>query len=186
MMIRKIVKLTLIMSGLYTGAMGATTTNSYSHLMKIDSIDYSELVSSESKIYNSSGKEIPASELTGKYVGVFISASWCGPCRYFGKFLKKYAEKYDDKFAVILIGLDKKLKSHNAYLNSYENAFYSLAYDHRPHREIWDITKKAYGRPNGAVPLFVLFDENRKFAGFIRDEIMNDVKGTRTYTPWVK
>jgi thiol-disulfide isomerase/thioredoxin len=186
MMIRKIVKLTLIMSGLYTGAMGTTTTNSYSHLMKVDSLDYSEMVPEGSKIFEASGKEIPVSELKGKYVGVFISASWCGPCRYFGRFLKQYAKKYTNNFAVILIGLDKSSEIHDAYMDEYDGAFYTLAYDHRPHREIWNITRKAYGRPKGAIPLFVLFDENREFVGFIRDEIMNDVKGTRTYTPWVK
>ena len=175
-----------ILIGMCAVASFANATNSYSHLMKVDSLDYSEMVPDGSKVYDSSGKEIPASELKGKYVGVFISASWCGPCRYFGRFLKQYAKKYKNNFAVILIGLDKSSEIHKAYMEEYDGAFYTLAYDHRPQREIWNITRKAYGRPKGAIPLFVLFDENREFAGFIRDELMDDVRKRTTYTPWVK
>jgi len=185
MKMRDIKVFSLILIGV-TFASFANATNSYSHLMKVDSLDYSEMVPDGTKIYGASGKEIPASELKGKYVGVFISASWCGPCKYFGKFLKTYAEKYGDKFAVIMIGLDSSAKNHTEYLNSYEGAFYSLAHDHRPHREIWNVTKKAYGNPKGAIPLFVLFDAERNFVGFIRDELMDDVRGKTTYTPWKK
>jgi len=157
-----------------------------SHLIKIDSLKYSEMIPPRTIIYNSDMEEISETELVDKYVGVFISASWCGPCRYFGKYLKKYADKYKNNFAVVLIGLDKTEKFHLNYLKMYEGTFLSPAYDHRPRRQIWNITAKAYDRKNGGIPLFVLFNEKREFVSFPWDQIKNDSDGVRPYTPWIK
>tara|TARA_B100002019_G_scaffold124104_1_gene106823 strand:+ start:525 stop:965 length:441 start_codon:yes stop_codon:yes gene_type:complete len=142
------------------------------------------MIPDNSQLYDTEMNEVSESELQGKYVGVFISASWCGPCRHFGQYLKKYTEKYKENFAVILVGLDKTETAHLNYLKIYNNTFLTLSYEHRPKKQIWGLTSKAYDRKGGGIPLFVLFDEKQEFVSFPWDQIKNDVKGIRSYTPW--
>ena len=42
------------------------------------------------QLTNAAGKKIDPSALNGKLVGVYFSASWCGPCRNFTPQLVKF------------------------------------------------------------------------------------------------
>ena len=57
-------------------------------------------------LLNSNGKEVSSKLLKGKYVGLYFSASWCGPCRSFTPELIRFRNQYKDNFEVILVGGD--------------------------------------------------------------------------------
>ena len=49
-------------------------------------------------ILDANHTKVSRSLIEGKYLGVFISASWCGPCKYFARFLKKYTEENQNEY----------------------------------------------------------------------------------------
>lgn len=58
-----------------------------------------------SHLFKANGKKVSVSEAVRKrYVGIYTSASWCGPCRMFTPKLIRFYEKNKDKIDIILIG----------------------------------------------------------------------------------
>ena len=55
------------------------------------------------------GKPVKLSDLEGKIVGLYISASWCPPCVAFSPELNAFAAKHKDDFVVILVTHDRLL-----------------------------------------------------------------------------
>ena len=47
-------------------------------------------------LLNSSGEQIAKDVLDQKYVGLYFSASWCGPCRKFTPKLIEFRNKFSD------------------------------------------------------------------------------------------
>ena len=70
-------------------------------------------------LLNSEGKEVSSAALTGKYVGLYFSASWCGPCRKFTPKLIDFRNKFSEEFEVILIGADGSAKAQANYMKKY-------------------------------------------------------------------
>ena len=54
-----------------------------------------------------------------KYVGLYFSASWCGPCRSFTPELIKFRNQHQENFEVVLIGGDGSPKAQSKYMNKY-------------------------------------------------------------------
>ena len=52
------------------------------------------------------GEEVSSDQLAGKYVGLYFSASWCGPCLSFTPELIRFREQHADNFEVVLVGGD--------------------------------------------------------------------------------
>lgn len=62
--------------------------------------------------------EVPVSSLDGKYVGVYFSAHWCGPCRQFTPKLRKVymdLKKQGVPFEVVFCSKDNDAKSFEEY-----------------------------------------------------------------------
>lgn len=56
-------------------------------------------------LFDLNGKKVSAASATKKkYIGIYTSASWCGPCRQFTPELIKFYEKNKSKIDIILIG----------------------------------------------------------------------------------
>jgi len=53
------------------------------------------------------GKPVNLSDLEGKIVGLYFSASWCPPCVAFSPELNAFAAKHGDDFVVVLVTLDR-------------------------------------------------------------------------------
>lgn len=59
-------------------------------------------------LFSADGKPVPLSALTSKkFIGLYCSASWCGPCRAFTPELVEFHKKNRDKIEIVLIGLDR-------------------------------------------------------------------------------
>ena len=135
-------------------------------------------------ILDANHTKVSRSAIEGKYLGVFISASWCGPCKYFARFLKKYTAENQDEFAVIFISLDRSKEAHFEYSQTINNLFFTLPYGHRPKRQLWDLSKKFWLTQTG-IPVFMMYDPHGKCLGRKLDEIKEHVQGKAKYLPWV-
>ena len=67
-----------------------------------------------------SDRKVSSSILKDKYVGLYFSASWCGPCRSFTPELIKFRNQHQEKFEVVLIGGDGSPKAQSKYMKKYE------------------------------------------------------------------
>lgn len=135
-------------------------------------------------ILDANHTKVSRSSIEGKYLGVFISASWCGPCKYFARFLKKYTAENQDNFVVIFISLDRSKEAHYEYSQTINNLFFTLPYGHRPKRQLWDLSKKFWLTQTG-IPVFMMYDPQGKCLGRKSAEIKDHVQGKRKYLPWV-
>jgi len=67
-----------------------------------------------------SERKVSSSILKDKYVGLYFSASWCGPCRSFTPELIKFRNQHQENFEVVLIGGDGSPKAQSKYMKKYE------------------------------------------------------------------
>ncbi len=67
-----------------------------------------------------SDRKVSSSILKDKYVGLYFSASWCGPCRSFTPELIKFRNQHQENFEVVLIGGDGSPKAQSKYMKKYE------------------------------------------------------------------
>ena len=59
-----------------------------------------------STLLNMAEQKVPSSTLKNKYIGLYFSASWCGPCRSFTPELIKFRNQHAENFEVVLVGGD--------------------------------------------------------------------------------
>ncbi|KAK9119717.1 hypothetical protein Scep_017810 [Stephania cephalantha] len=85
--------------------------------------DLQALLSSDGRdfLVRNNGDQVKTSELTGKTVGLYFSASWCGPCRRFTpKLIETYNDlhpKNTDHFEVVFLSADRDQDSFNEYFS---------------------------------------------------------------------
>ena len=70
-------------------------------------------------LLNSFGEKVSNTVLEKKYVGLYFSASWCGPCRKFTPKLIEFRNKFADELEVILVGGDGNSKAQANYMKKY-------------------------------------------------------------------
>jgi len=73
-----------------------------------------------STLLDHEGKSVSSSLLKGKYMGLYFSASWCGPCRSFTPELIRFRNQHTDQFEVILVGGDGTPKDQAKYMEKYK------------------------------------------------------------------
>lgn len=78
------------------------------------------------KLLNASGNFFSSESLNQKYIGLYFSASWCGPCRKFTPKLVEFRNKFSDEFEVILIGGDGSSKAQANYMKKYSMPWYAM------------------------------------------------------------
>lgn len=61
-------------------------------------------------------------DLKGKFIGVYYSASWCGPCRSFSPHLVEFSKKNKKNFVVVFSSADKTEDAMKDYANHYKMA----------------------------------------------------------------
>lgn len=71
-------------------------------------------------LLDSKGNNVSSDTLAGKYVGLYFSASWCGPCRAFTPSLIKFRNKHGAEFEVVLVGADGSSRAQANYMRKYK------------------------------------------------------------------
>lgn len=86
-----------------------------------------ELVGTE--LINAQGEKVETSSLAGKVIGLYFSASWCGPCKMFTPQLVKLRDSKDDQFEVILVGGDRSAEAQQDYMKDYDMEWPAIPFD---------------------------------------------------------
>jgi len=76
-------------------------------------------------------KKLTSSVLGGKIVGIYFSASWCGPCRQFSPTLVKFHEELKKKnkdFEVVLVSSDQTEDKMYEYMAHDQMKWYALPF----------------------------------------------------------
>ncbi len=107
-------------------------------------------------LLDSEGNDISIDEIKGKYVGLYFSASWCGPCRSFTPKLIKFKDQHKEEFEVILIGSDGSPKAQKNYMKKYKMPWLALANQSDAAREISSSLKVEF------IPFLVILDPKGK------------------------
>jgi len=72
------------------------------------------------------GNSISSEVLKGKYVGIYFSASWCGPCRSFTPELIEFRNQHAKQFEVLLVGGDGSTREQEKYVKQYKMPWYAM------------------------------------------------------------
>ena len=76
-------------------------------------------VSLPDELLDAAGKAVSGDTLSGKYVGLYFSASWCPPCRTFTPKLVEFHKANKEKFEVLLVSADNSEKAQANYMKKY-------------------------------------------------------------------
>ena len=78
-------------------------------------------------LHDADGKEIDATSLKGKHVGLYFSAHWCPPCRAFTPSLVKFRDENAEKdFEIVFVSLDKSQGDKKKYIKQMEMKWPSI------------------------------------------------------------
>ena len=84
-----------------------------------DKEEESDVIIIPETLLNIDGESVSSDQLKNKYIGLYFSASWCGPCRKFTPRLVEFRNRFQDDFEVILIGADGSAKAQANYMKKY-------------------------------------------------------------------
>jgi nucleoredoxin len=74
------------------------------------------------------GKPVALDQLKGKIVGVYFSAHWCPPCRFFSPKLVEFRDKNREKFQVVFVSSDRSAKDKETYMTELKMLWPSVPY----------------------------------------------------------
>lgn len=82
-------------------------------------------------LFLADGKEVRISDALRKkkFLGIYVSASWCAPCRHFTPRLIDFREEFKDSMEVVLIGLDDNQEKVFKYMNDYKMPWLAVKKD---------------------------------------------------------
>ena len=86
-----------------------------------------ELIGTE--LVDAKGNKVETSSLAGKVIGLYFSASWCGPCKMFTPELVKLRDRNDDKFEVVFVSSDRSAEDQEEYIKDYDMEWPAIPYD---------------------------------------------------------
>lgn len=86
-----------------------------------------ELIGTE--LVDAKGNKVETSSLAGKVIGLYFSASWCGPCKIFTPELVKFRDRNDEKFEVVFVSSDRSAEDQQEYMKDYDMEWPAIPYD---------------------------------------------------------
>jgi len=86
-----------------------------------------ELIGTE--LVDAKGNKVETSSLAGKVIGLYFSASWCGPCKMFTPELVKFRDRNDEKFEVVFVSSDRSAEDQQEYMKDYDMEWPAIPYD---------------------------------------------------------
>ncbi|KAH7570291.1 hypothetical protein ACOSP7_018341 [Xanthoceras sorbifolium] len=142
-----------------------------------DSHDIQSLLSSSERdfLVRNNGDQVKINSLKGKKIGLYFSASWCGPCR---RFTPTLVEVYNElsttgDFEVIFVSGDEDDNSFNGYFS--KMPWLAIPFSDAETRDRLDELFKVMG-----IPYLVLLDENGKVSSDSGVELIREY-GTEGY-----
>ncbi|XP_059633716.1 probable nucleoredoxin 1 [Cornus florida] len=127
------------------------------HMNGGDSHDLQSLLSSSEKdfLIRNNGDQVKIDSLKGKKVGLYFSASWCGPCQ---RFTPNLVEVYNDlypkgNFEIVFVSADEDDESFSGYFS--KMPWLAIPFSDSDTRDHLDGLFKVMG-----IPYFVILDEN--------------------------
>ncbi|XVF84289.1 hypothetical protein PTKIN_Ptkin17bG0025100 [Pterospermum kingtungense] len=124
-----------------------------------DCHDFKSLLSASDRdfLVRNNGDQVKLESLKGKKIGLYFSASWCGPCR---RFTPKLVEVYSQlspkgDLEVIFVSADRDEESFNGYFS--KMPWLAIPFSDSETRDRLDKLFKVMG-----IPHLVLLDENGK------------------------
>ena len=121
-----------------------------------EKVGVSGKISLPDNLLDANGIEISSNELAGKFVGLYFSASWCGPCRSFTPKLVKFRDQHVEKFEVVLVGSDGSGKAQANYMKKYNMPWLAMQNQSDAARNISLSLDVEY------IPYLVVLDPNGK------------------------
>ena len=104
-------------------------------------------------LLNASGEQVAKDVLGKKYVGLYFSASWCGPCRKFTPKLIEFRNKFSEEFEVILVGGDGSAKAQANYMKKYSMPWLAIQNQSAEAKHATKVAKVEF------IPYLVVLDE---------------------------
>ncbi|KAG6468134.1 probable nucleoredoxin 1 [Zingiber officinale] len=139
----------------------AAATHNLGSLLATDRRDF---------LLRNNGDQVKISELDGKAVGLYFSASWCGPCQ---RFTPKLVETYNElssrccKFEIVFISADEDKESFTDYFS--EMPWLAIPFEDSDVRDnlndLFDV---------GGIPYLVVLDADGKVLTTEVVQIVND------------
>lgn len=132
------------------------------------------------RLVDAQGQEVSIDRLARKKIGVYLSASWCGPCRMFTPLLidaYRQLQSAGKPFEVVLVSLDKSAADMQAYMTSHAMPWLAMPFD--PERSAELVT--AYGA-HGIPKLVVLGAKGQTLSTEARGEITQH--GAQAFDRW--
>lgn len=93
-----------------------------------------ELVGPE--LVDADGNKVETASLEGKVIGLYFSASWCGPCRAFTPSLVKLRDRKDDEFEVVFVSSDRSAEDQAEYMKDYDMEWPAIPHDSPRRQEL--------------------------------------------------
>ena len=81
------------------------------------------------ELVDAKGNKVETSSLAGKVIGLYFSASWCGPCKMFTPELVKFRDRNDEKFEVVFVSSDRSAEDQQEYMKDYDMEWPAIPYD---------------------------------------------------------
>ncbi|MEX1045330.1 MAG: thioredoxin family protein [Chthoniobacterales bacterium] len=78
---------------------------------------------------NAKGEKVDLSSFQGKVIGLYFSASWCGPCRAFTPGLVKLRDRQDDEFEVVFVSSDRSAEDQAEYMKDHDMEWPAIPFD---------------------------------------------------------
>ena len=125
------------------------------------------------------GQKVSADVLEGKLIGLYFSASWCGPCRAFTPSLIKFRDNHKDMFEVILVGADGSTKAQANYMRKYKMPWLAMKNQSPEAIKI----SKSLGVPH--IPYLVILDSDGKIVSKNGEKEISRL-GNKAFAPWKK
>ena len=160
---------------------GTFTADSASEKLN-STLGLSELISGKFCILDMSANIVSTDILEGKFIGVYFSAGWCGPCRRFTPLLQTFRDKNNKIFEVIFVSLDGMVSKSSDEINLLKKRDYMKSenmnwYTNNSNcKDARRFLKKAIGRI--AIPTLAVFSSTGKIISNTgTKEITKDPKG---------
>lgn len=81
------------------------------------------------QLINANGESVSKESLKGKFVGIYFSAHWCGPCRRFTPLLVEFRNAHAAEFEVVFISSDKSAEAMKGYMTESKMQWPAVAFD---------------------------------------------------------